>query len=355
MRIGFFTDTFLPQTNGVVNSIESFGSELAKRGHEVHVFAPKTSSREHCGMKIHSCAGISFRPYPEFKIGVPVKFKVPQLDIVHTHGPFSLGWYGLRVAKKQKIPRISTFHTPISEYVRYLSPFGKRTLQKLAWKYCFLHYNYYDAVITPSAAVRDMLTKVRVPIEVIPTGIDTDFFHPIAQKTSRKKLGITADRVLLYLGRISGEKKIETVIKAAPKNATLYVVGKGPALEKLKKSATSNVIFTGYVPNELVPYYYSAADFFVTASESETQGIVLAEAMACSAPVVAANALAVPEIVANGKNGFLFEPGNSAELAELMEKRCTAALRKNARATAEKYSKEKCTDKLEKFYESMLS
>ena len=109
MNIGFFTDTFLPQRNGVVTSIESFGRELVKQGHNVDVFCPACDQKTHLGMNVHSCRALTFKPYPEFKLGIPRKMKPPALDIVHTHGPFSLGWYGLHVAKKQRIPLAIAF------------------------------------------------------------------------------------------------------------------------------------------------------------------------------------------------------------------------------------------------------
>ena len=159
LRIGYFTETYFPQTNGVVESINNFGEELVKRGHEVHVFAPKTNIKEYKGIQVHSVPGLKFKPYPDYKIAIPVRVKVPELDIVHTHGPFSMGVYGLWVAKKQRIPAISTYHTLLSEYVDYISKYGKKVTKKIAEKYCEYHYRRYDSLITPSQYIKNTLSK----------------------------------------------------------------------------------------------------------------------------------------------------------------------------------------------------
>ena len=190
MKIGFFTDTFLPQQNGVVTSLVNFGSELIKRGHEIFVFCPETNVKEYSGMVVYSYPSVSFRPYPEFKIAVPRgSDNLPKLDIVHTHSPFSLGVFGLMVAKKQGIPRVSTFHTLLPEYVRYLPRFGKGVFRRIAWGYCRLYYNRCHKIIAPSNTLKRILLQheIKKPIAVVPTGIDLDFFKPIEKKKAREK------------------------------------------------------------------------------------------------------------------------------------------------------------------------
>ncbi len=363
MRIGFFTDTFLPQRNGVVSSILSFGPELVRRGHEVIVFCPKSNVKEYSGMEVHSYPSVTFRPYPEFKIAVPRgSGGLPKLDIVHTHGPFLLGVFGLRVAKKQGVPRVSTFHTILSEYVRYLSRFGHGILRRITWRYCRLYYSRCHKIIAPTNALKKILLQhqIKKPVAVVPTGIDLDFFKPIEKKKAKKKLGISDEQVFLMLGRLGFEKNIDTVLHAFKDvNAKLIIAGRGPAERELKNlrkklGLQKKVSFKGYVPEKLKPIYYSAADAFIIASTSETQAVVVVEAMACGTSVVGANSLAIPEIVSDGKNGRLFEPGKVEQLSEILrsyepcEKMQTHALK-----TGQKFSVEKCTDRLEKFYRSL--
>ena len=364
MRIGFFTDTFLPQRNGVVTSILSFGPELVKKGHEVFVFCPQSNVKEHRGMIVRSYPSVTFRPYPEFRIAVPRSSSdLPKLDIVHTHGPFSLGVFGLRVAKKQGVPLASTFHTMLPEYVRYLSRFGSGVLRKITWRYCRFYYNRCHEIIVPSNALKKILLqhKIERPITVVPTGISLDFFKPIDKKKAKKKLGIYSEQVFLMLGRLGFEKNIDVVLQAFKNvNAKLIIAGRGPAERKLKNlreklGLQKKVSFEGYVSEKLKPIYYSAADAFVIASTSETQAIVVAESMACGTPVVGANSFAIPEIVADGKNGFLFEPGNVEQLSEILRSyRPSKKMQIQALKTGRKFSVEKCTKRLEKFYKSLL-
>ena len=364
MRIGFFTDTFLPQRNGVVTSILSFGPELVKKGHEVFVFCPQSNVKEHHGMVVRSYPSVTFRPYPEFKIAVPRgSGSLPKLDIVHTHGPFSLGVFGLRVAKKQGVPPVSTFHTMLSEYTRYLSRFGRGLLRRVTWEYCRFYYNRCHKIIAPSNALKKILLQHQIKklIAVVPTGIDLDFFKPIEKKKAKKKLGIDAEQVFLTLGRIGFEKNIDVVLKALQNvNAKLIIAGRGPAERKLKNlrkklGLQKKVSFEGYVPEKLKPLYYSAANAFVIASTSETQAVVVAEAMACGTPVVGANSLAIPEIVSDGKNGYLFGPGNVEQLSEILRSyRPSNKMQTHALKTGQKFSVEKCAYKLEKFYKSLL-
>lgn len=359
MRIGFFTDTFVPQTNGVVTALCDFGAELTRRRHQVNVFCPRTTSQNIKGMRVFSYPSVTFRPYPEYRLGLPfITRRAPDLDVVHCHGPFTFGVYGLRVAQKQDVPAVGTFHTLLPEYVHYVSRlrFPKKYLQKIAWTYCKHHYNQYDIVTTPSAYIKNQLQAhgVRKPVLVVPNGVNPRF-KPMPKAKARKKLGLDNGRVFLYLGRLGFEKNVADVIRAVKGlNCTLVIAGKGPADSELrglaKKLSLDNVRFDGFVPNELLPAYYSAADAFVTASKSETQGIVVLESMACSTPVIAANALALPEIIAPGKNGFLF---NTKDQLKKMLARFepSTTLRKNAEKTAQQYSLKKCTDKLEKAYE----
>lgn len=359
MKIGWFTDTFLPQTNGVVTSLESFGKELSKK-HEIHIFCPKSDRKKHLGMTIHSMPSITFPPYPEFKIGITRGKRAPELDVVHTHGPFFLGKFGLRVAKKQDIPKVSTFHTLISEYTTYLSKRAQKPLGKLAWGYCRMHYKNYDKLITPSNAIKKILKEheISVPIIVIPTGIDLKFLHPIPN--ARKKLKVKG-KTFLYLGRVGYEKKIEVIIKAMAKSkdSKLLIAGKGPATADLKKltrklGLNKRIKFLGYVPEKDKPLYMSAVDAFVTASTSETQGMVIYEAMACRTPVIGANSYAIPETIKHGKNGFLFKPGDSEELAGILNDfSASKRMKDSAIKTSKEYSQEKCASKLENFYKRL--
>lgn len=364
MKIGFFTETYYPQTNGVVTSIDATGQELIKRGHEVHIFAPKTDRHEHLGMHVHSVPAIGFKPYPDYKIALPLKLKVPKLDLVHTHGPFSMGNYGIWVSLKQGIPRVSTYHTLLSEYVEYVSKYGQRFTSRIAKSYCEKHYNRYHGVITPSSSIKKLLPKkIQIKTTVIPNGIDTEFLKPVPN--AKQKLKLEYEKIYLYFGRVSYEKDIDVIIKAGKdfikENEVLLIAGKGPALNDLKNLTTQlkmnkKIKFLGYVPENLKPTYYSAADLFITASTSETQGMVVTEAQACGTPVVAADSFALPEMINEGKDGYLFTPDDSKSLARVINYHSfPKSMGKNARENSLKFSLEKSGDKMEKLYKGLVN
>src|SRR3989338_3870872 len=358
MKIGFFSDTFLPQINGVVTSMQGFGQELVNRGHEVYVYCPKSNVKQDHGMMVHDYPSITFRPYPEYKVGFPLKTSsVADLDIVHSHSPFTFGVFALRVAKRRNIPAIGTYHTVMKEYTHYVSPRAKPALRKIADAYVNKHFNNYDRVIVPSESIKQYLSRVKKPIAVLPSGISGDF-KGVSQKEARKQLGITQKHVYLYLGRISKEKSIDIVLDAAngflDGDSVLFIVGKGPLLDELKKrSKDPRIVFTGFVTDEQKRLYFSAADVFISASKTETQGLVAIEAMACGTPVVVANALALPDAVKNGYNGYTFKPDDPEDLARKVKKIKTL-MKKNARETAKKYTVPKMTKQLEELYYSTI-
>ncbi|MEM2878085.1 MAG: glycosyltransferase family 4 protein [Candidatus Hadarchaeales archaeon] len=363
MRIGFFTDTFLPQTNGVVTSIAGLGPELVRRGHEVTVFCPKTRIRELNGMRVISYPAVRFRQYPDFMIAVPQgRDLVPDLDIVHTHSPFTMGFFGWRVSRWQKIPRVATFHTLLSEYVRYVSRIGRIVLKPISWEYTRAYYNRHRRVIAPSKTLKKVLREhgVRKPISVVPSGIDISLYKPTAKSRARKKLGIEdGEMVFLSLGRLGYEKNIDIILKAFKNvDARLIIAGSGPAEKKLKKMRDAlklkKVVFTGYIREEMKPLYFSASDAFVIASTSETQGLAAIEAMACGCPVIGADAMAISEIVKNGVNGFLFEPNRAEKLSEILNRfKPSRAMAREAVKTAKNFSIERCARLVEEVYSNL--
>jgi glycosyltransferase involved in cell wall biosynthesis len=364
MRIGFFTDTFLPQRNGVVVSLLSFGSELVKRGYEVHVFCPRSHLKEIQGMRVHSYPAVKFRPYPEFRIAIPQgRDRTPPLDLVHSHSPFTMGFFGNRVAKFQGIPRVATFHTLLSEYLGYVFKLGAPLMKVFTWQLCRGFFNRQKKVIAPTRALRWILRErgITKPITVIPTGVDTEFFKPIPKPVARRKLKLEDGKIYLSLGRLGHEKNVDVIIRAMKGvEGKLVVCGRGPAAKKLKALAKreglkGKVLFRGFVPEKQKPHYYSAADALVIASTSETQAIVAVEAMACGTPVIGAKALAIPELVRDGWNGRLFEPGNQDQLGQILREFDPGEnMRKNALRTSRSFSIKKCVARLEKFYRRLV-
>lgn len=377
MKIGYFTETYIPNTDGVVTSVLSFQHELEKRGHDVYVFAPGKVTSD--GLTTFWYKSRSIKTYPEFpvavypSIGRSRTLKLVEengIKLIHIHSPGPVGYRGLRTARKLGLPVVITYHTVLPELTWYLPPIRNlpamdRAAKPLVWLICAWFFYQSDAIIVPSRTIKDELISgcgrwiKRKKIFVIPTGIDVNRFSGAGGGEIRRKYGLEKNRVVLHVGRVVREKRLETIVSAAPHicrkvpNVKFVVVGKGPALEEYKdlvkrKGLEDLFIFTGYVPDGDLPKYYAAADAFVIASDTETQGLVVLEAFASGKPVAAANARALPEFVKDGYNGFLFKPKNPRDCACAILKAVSAGelIRKNARKTAEKYSVERCTDRL---------
>ena len=310
MKIGFFTDTYFPQVSGVATSIKTLKEELEKNGHEIYIFTttdPNADRLEKDVIRMPSVPFVSFKDRRVVVRGMWYAYLVAkelELELIHTHTEFGAGILGKMVAKKLKIPLIHTYHTMYEDYLHYIAK-GKVLRQSHVKYLSRLFANHTTGVVCPSERVIDTLRGYGVvtPLRVIPTGIDIEKFKraDITNKDIeklRQSLHIEKDQLMiLSLSRISYEKNIQAlvyglpqIIKAYP-NARMVIVGKGPYLEELQElivtlDLSEYVQFTGEVANDDVALYYKAADFFVSASTSETQGLTYTEAMAAGTPCV---------------------------------------------------------------------
>lgn len=312
MRIGLFTDTYFPQVSGVATSIRTLKTELEKLGHTVFIFT--TTDRDVNRYEDWQIIRIPSMPFFAFKDrrvayrGFSSALEIArqyQLDIIHTQTEFSLGLLGIWIAKELGIPVVHTYHTQYEDYVRYIAK--GMVIRPSMVKYIVRGFmSDLDGVICPSEIVYDLLTSYKIKIEkrVIPTGIELAKFErpEISREDAKKlrfKLGIAEDEVmLLSLSRISYEKNIQAVIKSLPSvleendKVKLIIAGDGPYIEELKDlvfqlKLENSVVFTGMIaPNETA-LYYKAADFFISASTSETQGLTYLESLASGTPIIA--------------------------------------------------------------------
>ncbi len=347
MKIGMFTDTFLPQRNGVVTSICNIGRALRKSGDSMVVFAPGNGLRDSGlgragGYDIYRLRAIRFAPYPEFRVCIPTVsswLETERLgpDLVHTKTPFPIGLVAKRLSKKFHVPIIGTLDTPIQDYIHYVpvwggAPLTGSFLYRVARRYARWFYNRCHIVTVPSETTKGELIRAgcRKRIEVLSNGIDTGRYHPgNSRKWIRERFCPRGEALVLHVGRITREKGVLELLRAAKILSgrgikfRLVIAGRGPCLEAARGVARREGIhqaaFAGFVEERDLPKYYASADFFVTASTVETQGIVLLEAMASGSPVIGADAGAIPELVRDGKNGLLFSPGSAEGLAGRME------------------------------------
>ncbi len=377
LKIAMFTDSYRPQINGVVTSIEIVKKSLEKKGHEVMVFAPSVPKYTDTEGGIYRFSSISFMAHKEYRIGVPVEFlndknlKKFDFDVMHVHTPFSIGALALGITRKYYVPCVGTFHTLFSEYIHYfIRPqfIGqikevKMLFDKLSWRYLPWFYNQMDSVISPSESIKNLLKEkgITKDISVVPTGINDDIISRKSKKECRKKFGFGAEKILLHVGRVSKEKNPRFVISSlkgllAKGGTRLVITSEGPEKPVLKKLARKlgvekNIIFTGYMKESDIADMYRAADIFVMASKSETQGVVLLEAAANGLPCVVLDTPVMSDFVRKNGTGIVCTEDGFADGVDKMMRE-GGRYAKNALSCGRKYSSGRFADNLLKIYKS---
>lgn len=379
MNVLMMSNTYKPFVGGVERSIEGFARELRARGHEVLIVAPDFPDQPEHENDVVRVPAIQRFNGTDFSVQLPVpgilssrldKFKP---DLVHSHHPYLVGDTALRVGRRRGVPVVFTFHTFFERYTHYVpgdSPALKRFVVSLSVGYS----NLCDHVIAPSHAVESTLKSrgVRVPVSVIPTGIDLDRFSAGKGTRFRAALGIPEDAFTAgTVSRIAPEKNPEFLAKAGVRllrrepDAHFVVVGQGPSLDTVrerfdKAGLGERFHATGTLQGEDLADAYGAFDVFVFASETETQGLVVAEAMAAGTPVVAVSAGGINDVVVDGENGFLVSSGDMGAFVRAVRKikRMTPEERRSvagaARETAGGYSRSACVRRLAALYEDVL-
>ena len=301
MNIGIFTDSYFPQLSGVATSIKTLKDALEEQGHNVFIFTTtdphiKKGTVEANIFRFSSVPFISFTDrrvafrgfFEATKVAREVK-----LDIVHTQTEFALGMIGKYVAHQLKIPAIHTYHTMYEDYLHYVLN-GHLLRPYHVKQFTNAYLKNMDGVIAPSKRVEALLKRYRVniPMRVIPTGVDINSLNKLETVDVRKELDIPDDvPVLLTLSRVAEEKKIDRILNAMPEiidefpKTRLVIAGDGPDMEVLQEQVErltleDSVIFTGDIPHDDVGSYYKMADLFVSASDTETQGLTYIEALA---------------------------------------------------------------------------
>ncbi len=325
MKIAIFTDTYLPQINGVAISTQTFVREFEKLGHHVVILGPKVDKTTTSSGKIWRFKSMPFPFQPEYRIISPLSRKLRmfgrlKFDIVHIQTPFFMGHLGQYMAWKHKIPTVHTYHTFWAEYLHYFPLIPKRLRQTidlllLSKNFC----NRCDHIFVPTDQIQEKLIEYGVtrPLTILPTGIDLDQIGqtPADSKEFRLTYHISeTDRVLIFVGRLGQEKNVHFLLRAfyqvqsRVENCKLLLVGDGPERGPLTALATElgiadSVIMTGYLPHAKVFTAYSAADVIAFPSKTETQGLSLLEGLALGKPAVCINELGVKHILTKG--GFL--------------------------------------------------
>jgi len=374
MKIGIFTNIYKPVINGVVNSISSFKKGLEELGHEVYIFAPTCPDYKDDEKNILRIKSVRLPLQNDYRISLPPLAKkmldiIKQLDVIHTQHPFVMGNYGSFFADIYNKPLIFTHHTQYDKYSHYI-PFEQETVQMFTRWLVKDYANKCDCVIAPSESIKKMLLNqgIKSRIEVVPTGINLDVFGNPNREIIRKKYNLSLEqKLLLYAGRIAKEKNLEFLIKSfklvlnKKPNTYLMLVGsrtkKDYLVDLIKKlNLETKVFLVGH--SNAVQNYYGAADLFVFSSVSETQGLVLVEAMAAGIPVVAVDSPGVRDVV-NGKNGFMVQDSirdfSEKVIKVLDDDKLREKMSQNARKTASSYSIQKMSKRMLKVYKSVLN
>ncbi len=369
MKILMISDVYFPRVNGVSTSIQTFRRELHGLGHETTLIAPAYPAPFEDEPAIERIAS-SFLPLdPEDRRmkGGAIRAAAERLarerfDLVHIQTPFVAHYRGLELARRFGVPAIETYHTFFEEYLFHYVPFlPKGWLRAAARRFSRTQGNSVAALVVPSTAMREVLRGygVRTPMHVVPTGIPIADFSGGDGGGFRARLGIpAATPLLLFVGRVAHEKNIGFLLRALElarrqvPDLEMVIAGEGPAAASLRREAArlglgDRVHFVGYLDRKgALLDCYAAADAFVFASRTETQGLVLLEAMAVGLPVVSTAVMGTRDIVGPRRGALVPDDDERAFAAEVVRLIGDPALRKELSRQARDYAREWHADAL---------
>lgn len=338
MNILIFTNTFTPHVGGVARSVEAFTAEYRARGHRVLVVAPEFPDMPQDEVDVVRIPAIQNFNASDFSVALPLHADLSetidafQPDIVHSQHPFLLGMTALRIARYRQLPLVFTHHTLYEQYTHYVpgdSPALKRFAIELATRYA----NLCDQVFAPSESIQALLQErgVVTPIKVVPTGVRLENFAQGDGRSVREQMGIPEDAFVVgHLGRLAPEKNLEFLAQAVAdfvsshSQAHFLVIGTGPSEDAVRAifaraGIAARLHIAGILQQQPLADALHAMDVFAFASQSETQGMVLTEAMAAGLPVVALNAPGAREVVKNQRNGRLLEEASAATFSAALQ------------------------------------
>lgn len=382
MNILMFTNTYLPHVGGVANSVSQTADVLRGQGHRVIVVAPEFDGSEEPLFQLQDdiirVPAMQNYNGSDFSVRWPVPFALTNLldalsfDLIHSHHPFLLGDTAVRMARRYQVPLVFTHHTRYEQYTHYVSE-ESSLMPQFAAELATEYANLCDAVVAPSTSIQTLIRErgVDAPIDVIPTGVVMSRFTTADQTQARQRLKLPKTAPIVgHVGRLAKEKNLDYLSDAmfqllqADENRLWLIAGGGPSEDAIRESATQHgvdkqIIWLGRLGGQDLIDAYAAMDLFVFSSQSETQGMVVSEAMAAGTPVVALSAPGVDDVVNNG-NGLLLSDSTPPEVfaeqcAQLLTDHDALSQRRQpALDTAERFSDRRSGELLLNWYRQTL-
>lgn len=377
LNIAIFTDTYFPQVNGVVTSTQTFVREFREQGHHVIIFAPSDPKAPLNEKDVVRFPAVAYPFQPEYVFALPFLKPIKQFskfnfDIIHVQTPFSVGLYGLKLAKQYKIPVVHTYHTFFERYLHYIPILPETWLvsfaRYLSRKFC----TQFDFVFAPSIQMKQHLIdyKITTPIEVVPTGIETISVTKEMQEKIQSRFNINkAERWVIYGGRLGREKNVYFMLDAFIRLAArfsdtkLLIVGDGPERKGLeaqvkKAGLEKRVSFTGYLERIEMITAFSLARLYLFPSVTETQGLTLLECFSVGTPAVCICSMGVAFLMENNAGGFAttdnIDDYVSAATQLLEDNQIHTQKSEEALKRASDFSAKNIADQVLNIYESLL-
>ncbi|HEY0720464.1 MAG TPA: glycosyltransferase [Gammaproteobacteria bacterium] len=380
MNILILTNTFTPHVGGVARSVTAFTTEYRKRGHRVLIVAPEYHDMPEHELDVVRIPAIQNFNASDFSVVLPIHPPLTATldafgpDIVHSQHPYLLGMTAVRIARRRRLPLVFTHHTLYEQYTHYVpgdSPALKRFTIELATRYA----NLADQVFAPSESIRDLIRQrgVTTPIAVVPTGVRLEHFAQGDGRAFRRTMGIPAEAFVVgHLGRLAPEKNLDFLAEAVAAfirgqpHTHFLVIGTGPSESTIRDifaqaGLGARLHIAGILQQQALSDALHAMDLFAFASTSETQGMVLTEAMAAGLPVIALDAPGAREVVRDRHNGRLLQEATPAAFTAALQwmaglsDESRREMKHAALATAEAFSLPHSADKALACYASLTA
>jgi 1,2-diacylglycerol 3-alpha-glucosyltransferase len=377
MRIVLFTNAYKPTISGVVTSLSLFRKGLIEAGHDVFLIAPQYEEYVDEEPYIFRFPALDLTGQFDMSLALPIKNLLePTIHglkphIIHSHHPVLMGDLAIAFARDLEIPLVFTFHTQYDQYAQHYIPLAPTLAGRVMEEVVQRYLKHCDHLVVPSESIRNKVMeqyKLDRTITVVPTPVDLSIFKSGSKTESRESLGWSDAQILLYVGRIAREKNLDLLIDAfgliagRTPSVRLALLGRGPHRDHLVEKAhklgiSKQVEFVGAVEHEQVPRYMAAADVFVFTSTTDTQGLVLIEAMASGTPVAAVRAPGPIDVLQDG--GGVLTEATAESFADAVSSLLEAPVRLEALSgqayeLAQRYSIRSATKRLLKVYNTAL-